>query len=108
MDNKDISAQGKWYEGRWQVIMKRKRAGIDGEISFSEGDFIPISFANWDGSNGEKGAKHTLTTWYWLLLPPPSDPVRTYGIPAGLGILVFIISLLVVRGQRKKYKRCAK
>jgi DMSO reductase family type II enzyme heme b subunit len=105
LDNKTVSAQGQWYEGQWQVMMKRKRAGIDGEISFAEGEFIPVSFANWDGSNGEKGSKHTLSTWYWLLLPPPSDPVRLYGIPGSLAFLVFIISLLVVRGQRKKYKQ---
>ncbi|MBT7941966.1 MAG: hypothetical protein HN719_01280, partial [Alphaproteobacteria bacterium] len=23
-----------------------------------------------DGSNSEQGTKHTLTTWYWLLLQP--------------------------------------
>ncbi len=102
MDYKAVTAQGKWYEGQWQVMMKRKRAGSDGEISFDEGEFIPVSFANWDGSNGEKGSKHTLSTWYWLLLPPPRDPIRLYGIPAGLAFLVFLISLLVVRGQRKK------
>ncbi len=51
MDYKAVSAQGKWHEGRWQVMMKRKRTGTDGEISFTEGEFIPVSFANWDGSN---------------------------------------------------------
>ena len=25
----------------------------------------------WDGSNGEIGGKHTLTTWYWLRLGAP-------------------------------------
>ncbi len=104
MDNKDIKAQGKWNEGRWQVLMKRKRIGSEGELSFNEGEFIPISFANWDGSNGEKGSKHTLSTWYWLLLPPPEDPIKLYGIPAGLAFIIFVIGLLVVRAQRKKFK----
>lgn len=105
LDYKAISAQGEWQEGRWQIIMKRKRAGSDGEISFNEGEFIPVSFANWDGSNGETGSKHTLSTWYWLLLPPETDLLKLYGIPAGLAILVFIAGLMTVRGQRKKYKR---
>lgn len=104
MDYKEVSAQGQWLEGRWQILMKRKRAGTEGEISFNEGEFIPVSFANWDGSNGEAGSKHTLSTWYWLLLPPESDPVKLYIYPAGLALLMFILSLFVVRAQRKKYK----
>jgi DMSO reductase family type II enzyme heme b subunit len=105
MDYKAVSAQGKWQEGRWQIMMKRKRAGSEGEISFNEGEFIPVSFANWDGSNGETGSKHTLSTWYWLLLPPEEDLFKLYGTPAGLAILVFVAGLITVRGQRKKYKR---
>ncbi|MCU7835881.1 MAG: c-type cytochrome [gamma proteobacterium symbiont of Taylorina sp.] len=104
MDYKEVSAQGEWFDGRWQILMKRKRAGTEGEISFNEGEFIPVSFANWDGSNGEAGSKHTLSTWYWLLLPPESDPVKLYVYPAGFALLMFIIGLLVVRGQRSLYK----
>ena len=104
MDYKEVSAQGQWYEGRWQILMKRKRIGSDGEISFNEGEFIPVSFANWDGSNGETASKHTLSSWYWLLLPPESDPVKLYVIPAIWAIIVFVLGVLLVRGQRKKYK----
>ncbi len=104
MSYKEVSAQGKWNNGRWQVLMTRKRAGTEGEISFNEGEFIPVSFANWDGSNGEAGSKHTLSTWYWLLLPPESDPVKLYVIPGIWTFIVFVLGVLVVRGQRKKYK----
>jgi DMSO reductase family type II enzyme heme b subunit len=104
IDYKAVTAQGKWHQGRWQVIMKRQRMGTDDEINFIEGEFIPISFANWDGSNGEVKSKHTLSTWYWLLLPPESDPLRLYGIPALWALLIFIIAVWIVHGQRKKYK----
>ena len=104
MDYKEVSAQGQWQDGRWQILMKRKRSGTDGEISFTEGEFIPVSFANWDGSNGEMGSKHTLSTWFWLLLPLESDPVKLYVYPAGLALVIFLIGLLVVRSQRKQYK----
>jgi hypothetical protein len=46
-----------------------------------------IAFANWDGSNGEVATKHTLTTWYWLTLPPESDIAKTFGLPAALNEL---------------------
>lgn len=102
MSYKEVSAKGQWHEGRWQVIMTRKRSGTEGEISFNEGEFIPISFANWDGSNGEKGSKHTLSTWYWLLLPPQSDPIKLYVYPALWGLLIFVLGFLTLRSQRKQ------
>ncbi|MCW8883623.1 MAG: c-type cytochrome [Motiliproteus sp.] len=102
--DESLMAQGQWKDGKWRVIMKRPRQGSEEseDLSFSEGQFLPISFANWDGSNGEVGSKHTLTSWYWLLLPPKFDATRIYGIPAGVALLVFLAGLLLVRSQRNK------
>ena len=52
--------------------MKRARHAADQEkdIELVEGRMIPIAFAAWDGSNSEKGSRHTMTPWYWLLLKP--------------------------------------
>lgn len=97
-----LSAAGEWKEGRWKVLMKRPRFTADGDVLFEEGQFIPISFANWDGSNGEAGSKHTLTTWYWLILPPEMEVLKVYGVPAGVALLVFFAGLLLVRSQRKR------
>ncbi len=102
-DDEDLVADGKWQAGRWRVLMKRPRNGGEtGDISFAEGIFIPISFANWDGSNGEKGSRHTLTTWYWLILPPETDPLKTYGVPVGTALLTLLAGVLLVRSQRKR------
>jgi DMSO reductase family type II enzyme heme b subunit len=97
-----LSANGEWKDGRWRVLMKRPRLNADGDLLFNEGQFIPISFANWDGSNGEVGAKHTLSTWYWLVLPPELDVARVYGLPAGIALLVFLAGLLLVRSQNRR------
>ena len=103
IDDRTLSASGQWQDGRLRVIMKRPRlGGKSGDINFIEGQFLPISFANWDGSNGEAGSRHTLTTWYWLLLPPEVDLQRTYGLPAGIAIFFFVLGLLLVRSQRQK------
>ncbi len=97
-----LVASGQWVEGRWRVLMKRSRlANEAGDVAFNEGQFIPVSFANWDGSNGEAGSRHTLTPWYWLLLPPKVDMGKTYGVPAAIAFLVFIAGLLMVRSQRR-------
>ena len=103
-DNNSLVATGTWEHGRWRVLMKLPRSGggESGDVSFTEGQFIPISFANWDGSNGEMGSKHTLTSWYWLLLPPQIDYNRVYGMPLGIGLLSFLLGIILVRSQRRK------
>lgn len=98
-----LMAAGGWKDGKWRVLMKRPRnGGASGDVNFDEGRFIPISFANWDGSNGEVGPKHSLTGWYWLMLPPEIDVARVYGLPAGIGFLVFLAGLGIVAGQRRR------
>ena len=99
-------ATGEWQHGRWQVVMKRSRdPGGSPDIRFDEGEFIPVSFANWDGNNGETGAKHTFTPWYWLLLPPALDKGRVYGVPLALAILTLFAGLWLVRAQRRQVER---
>lgn len=100
--DKSLAASGSWVNGKWRVMMTRPRKGSDGDLSFNEGQFIPISFANWDGSNGEVGSRHTLTTWYWLVLPPELDVAKVYGLPAGIALLVFLAGLMLVSSQRRK------
>jgi len=103
VEDQSLQAQGQWAHGRWRVIMKRPRKGGEhGDINFDEGRFMPVSFANWDGSNGEVGARHTLTTWFWLVLPPELDSAKVYGIPVGITLGVFLLGLLLVRSQRKQ------
>ncbi|MFQ5783394.1 MAG: c-type cytochrome [Alphaproteobacteria bacterium] len=73
-EDTSLGAFGEWTNGRWRVLMKRSRnGGENGDVTFSEDKFIPVSFADWDGSNGEVGSKHSLTSWYWLLLPSPEN-----------------------------------
>ncbi len=105
-ENGALKASGAWADGRWRVVFTRPRSGGEsGDIRFDQGRFIPISFANWDGSNGETGSRHTLTGWSWLLLPPETDFARIYGAPAGVGVLVFLLGLGLVRRERRKAAR---
>ena len=100
----DLMVQGQWEDGRWRVLMKRPRNNSDGssDVNFPEGQFIPVSFANWDGNNGEIGSRHTLTPWYWLLLPPDTNHTLVYGAPLGAVVLSFLAGIVLVRTQRRK------
>ncbi len=90
-----IKVQSAYSHGTWKVVMKRSRttSETDKDLQFEEGKFIPVAFATWDGSNKEKGSKHTMTTWYWLILKAPVGAKPTvmailFGLIA-FGVLVW-------------------
>lgn len=70
-----LRAKGQYRDGTWRVVMIRPLATEDpkADIQFVEGRFTPVAFAAWDGSNSEAGSRHTMTTWYWLLLEPAAS-----------------------------------
>ncbi|MGB5079113.1 MAG: c-type cytochrome [Burkholderiales bacterium] len=112
----DLVAQGEWQDGRWRVFMKRPRglparaaeAPREGnatgatDVIFRKGQFIPVSFANWDGNNGEVGSKHTLTPWFWLLLPPETNYAVVYGSPLGTTLVFLLAGMALVWNERRK------
>lgn len=85
-----LTATGNYRDGTWRVLMSRPlTTGVTGlDLRFEEGAYIPIAISAWDGSNGESGTRHTLTTWYWLLLKSPmgAQPIVT-------GLVVFFLIL---------------
>ena len=96
-------AQGQWQHGRWRVLMKNRRAALaKRDVAFTEGVPVPVSFANWDGSNGEALYRHTRSPWYWLVLTPQAakaDNSLAEGV--GVAIGVFLLGLVLMRGQRR-------
>jgi len=111
----DLVTQGEWQDGRWRVLFKRPRGiavestdgsqqggGADsGDLVFRKGQFIPISFANWDGNNGEAGSKHTLTPWFWLLLPHDTNYTFVYGISLGTTLIFLLLGVALVWQMRR-------
>ncbi|MBI5327734.1 MAG: c-type cytochrome [Deltaproteobacteria bacterium] len=97
-----LRATGIYNNGTWRVVMKRQLSTEEKakDIQFEEGRYTPIAFAAWDGSNGESGSKHVMTTWSWLLLKP-ATPKSTYFIPLIVVLVVFGGELLLARGQKK-------
>ena len=85
-----VEAKGAYHKGTWRVVMKRPltTSTPEKDLQFVEGKFIPIAFAAWNGSNSEKGSKHTMTTWYWLLLKPPTGSKPFVWALVIIGLLV--------------------
>ena len=96
-----IRAKSSYRDGTWRVVMRRALATSDpkNDVQFVEGAFIPVAFAAWDGSNGETGSRHTMTTWYWLLLEPPKS---------NRPLLAAVAAFLVVLGGQMWWARSAK
>lgn len=105
-DSAALSAQGQWKDGRWQVVFQRAReTEALGDISFVQDAYIPIGFANWDGLAGEKGGRHSFTSWYWIFLESEQSKLTIYGLPVLGGLLAGLLFLLAARRQRRKYSR---
>ena len=110
-DAADMVTRGEWQSGRWRVLFKRPRGTADasqgdsevntGDIVFRKGQFIPVSFANWDGNNGEAGSRHTLTPWFWLLLPHETNYTMVYGASLGTSALFFLAGVILVWQMRR-------
>jgi len=64
---KGIRAKGVYSDGTWSLIVRiplsDKSAGL-----LRAGKTTPLAFALWDGSNGEHGSRHVLSSWLGLEL----------------------------------------
>ncbi len=108
-DAASVNLQGGsiFVDGTWRVLMRRPlKAGDPGnDIQFEEGRFIPIAFAAWDGSNGEKGSQHTMTTWYWLLLKPATGSKPLF---AAIAVALMLGAALLWWGRAAAKRNAAK
>jgi len=98
-----VRAQGDYDSGTWRVVITRALTTADAEqdLQFVEGAFIPVAFAAWDGSNSESGTRHTLTTWYWLLLKPAAGNTPLLAAVVAF-VLVLLEELWWARGAARK------
>jgi mono/diheme cytochrome c family protein len=98
-----LRSQTVYDQGQWQVVFTRALATTDStnELQFAVGRAIPVAFFAWDGSNGERGTRMAVSTWYFLALDRPTppgtfiSPVIAMVVTLGLGMLV------IVRAQRR-------
>ena len=81
-----LEAAGEYSDGTWRVVFRRDFSEA-GRGVFREGEFIPVAFAAWDGSNAEGGSRHTMTPWYNLRLTKDRGPgVWAWPLAAGAAV----------------------
>jgi DMSO reductase family type II enzyme heme b subunit len=86
-DEPGFSARGEFNAGTWRVVFRHRRQPAGDGVRFESGSFVPVAFANWDGSNGEAASKHTLTRWVWLWLAPQASLKVVY-VPVGVALML--------------------
>ncbi len=98
-----LKATGVYANGTRRVVMRRplKTHAADIDIQFVEGQFIPVAFAAWDGSNQEKGSRHVMTAWHSLFMQPPTK-MTVYVWPLIIGIAIFGAEILWLRSAARK------
>jgi len=63
-----VEATGVYATGSYQVQFTRAFAGTGTAIRLAPGDRVPVAFAVWNGSAGDRDGKKSVTIWQELLL----------------------------------------
>lgn len=62
-----VQGQGRWDEGTWTVVLKRSLQTRDAEQDSQFGwGRCPASFAVWDGDQGDRGSRKSMSDWVIL------------------------------------------
>ena len=68
MTDQTVSANGEYELGSYEVQFTRKLTGDAGGVTLKPGDRVPIAFAVWNGSAGDRDGKKSVTIWQELVL----------------------------------------
>lgn len=98
----EVTAGATWADGKYRLLFTRALiTGDPNDVQMAPGDFVPIAFQAWEGSNGEAGLRLSLSSWYTLVLEKPT-PVSVY-IYTGLTVLLAALAeVVLVRRARRK------
>jgi mono/diheme cytochrome c family protein len=69
--DQNVEAVGSYQFGSYQVVLRRPLADEGAESSlFEPGVTVPVAFAVWDGSAGDRDGKKSVTVWQELSIEP--------------------------------------
>ena len=101
-EESQVTAVSTWADGQYRVLFTRSLTSDDpNDVQMVPGEFIPIAFQAWEGSNGEAGMRLSLSSWYSLVLAKPA-PLSVYIYTVLTVALVAGGEWLLVRRARGK------
>ncbi|MBI2060003.1 MAG: c-type cytochrome [Nitrospirae bacterium] len=85
-EKQDVTGSQSYLNGRYKVVFTRPLQSDDEiDLDFPSGEYIPVGFLTWDGSQGETEGKCSLSAWYHLMLKEkPSKKSYAYSVLFGL------------------------
>ncbi len=71
MTDQSVVATGVYSTGSYQVVLRRRLQGDkSGAVSLRTGSKVPIAFAIWNGSAGDRDGKKSVTIWQEIVIAP--------------------------------------
>ena len=72
-DRQTVKGQARYERGLWYVQLQRTMnvpgdGDCDDERMFKPGDYLPVSFAIWNGSAGDRDGKKNISIWQKLVI----------------------------------------
>jgi hypothetical protein len=65
----NVKGQGIWRDGRWSMVFIRMLDSHEkNDAVLAVGTTIPVAFAVWDGSFGDRNGQKMVTNWYPLTI----------------------------------------
>lgn len=99
-DRIKVNGSGRWKDGRWSVVFKRKLSSEDvHDVSFREGEVKPVAFAVWDGSDGNRGGRKAISTWYYVGVEKGRD-VKSFILPLIAFFIILGLELLLIKKRK--------
>jgi DMSO reductase family type II enzyme heme b subunit len=97
-----LTATGKYTNGTWRVMMRRSlTTSTPDDAEFVQNSAVPIAIAIWDGSNGEHGSRHTLTTWRNISFLAGDETGRNRWLwPIAIAVCVFVAEIVFIRSVK--------
>ncbi len=73
----EVQGRGVWRDGRWHVVFRRSMSSGDPERApaLVPGNTYRIAFAVWNGRQGDRGGRKSISEWVDLRLEPGEPPV---------------------------------
>lgn len=101
VEGEDVTAVATYDRGEWSVIFKRPLRATGG-VTFGEGQYVPIAFSIWNGTDRERGNKRGLTRWMYLYTLPRETPSALWPM-VRTALIVLAVEILLIVWVRRRY-----